>query len=105
MQQSGGEEQLAAMYLQQRGVAPDQLDDVVRRDVLVSKLAATLSATNTPEGQQKLNQAFTAAAQALNIDVNPRFGAWDDKKLELGEYKAPWIAQVSKAPEPVGAGA
>jgi hypothetical protein len=105
VQQSGGEEQLAAMYLQQRGVAPDQLNDVVRRDILVSKLATALGATNTPEGQQKLNQAFTAAAKSLDIDVNPRFGVWDDNKLELGSYKAPWISQVSKEPEPVEAGA
>jgi hypothetical protein len=105
VQQSGGEEQLAAMYLQQRGVAPDQLNDVVRRDILVSKLAGALGATNTPEGQQKLNDAFTAAAESLHIDVNPRFGAWDDEKLELGSYKAPWITQVTQQQEPVEAGA
>ncbi|MCX4823633.1 SurA N-terminal domain-containing protein [Streptomyces sp. NBC_01142] len=104
-QQSGGEDQLAAMYLQQRGVAPDQLDDVVRRDVLVAKLATALGATNSPEGQQKLNEAFTAAARSLDIDVNPRFGTWDDQKLELGSYKAPWITQVTKEQEPVEAGA
>lgn len=97
--QSGGEDQLAAMYLQQRGVAPDQLNDVVRRDIQVSKLATALGATNTPEGQQKLNQAFTAAAKSLHIDVNPRFGTWDNQKLELGTYKAPWITQVTKEPE------
>lgn len=105
VQQAGGEEQLAAMYLQQRGVAPDQVNDVVRRDILVSKLATALGATNSPEGQQKLNDAFTAAAESLDIDVNPRFGAWDDQKLELGSYKAPWITQVSKEQEPVEAGA
>lgn len=105
VQQAGGEEQLAAMYLQQRGVAPDQVNDVVRRDILVSRLATALGATNSPEGQQKLNDAFTAAAESLDIDVNPRFGAWDDQKLELGSYKAPWITQVSKEQEPVEAGA
>ncbi|MFF3325415.1 SurA N-terminal domain-containing protein [Streptomyces sp. NPDC002889] len=105
VEQSGGQKQLAAMYLQQRGIAPDQLDDVVRRDVLVSKIAAVLGATSSPEGQQKMNDVFTAAAKALHIDVNPRYGAWDDQKLELGTYKAPWITQVSKVPEPVEAGA
>ncbi|MEU1279664.1 SurA N-terminal domain-containing protein [Streptomyces sp. NPDC005805] len=99
-EQSGGEEQLAAMYLQQRGVAPDQLDDVIRRDVLVGKLAESLGATNTPEGQQEMNEAFTAAAKSLDIDVNPRFGAWNDAKLELGAYQAPWITQVTEEPEP-----
>lgn len=98
--QSGGEEQLAELYLQQRGVAPDQLDDVIRRDVLVGKLAESLGAANTPEGQQEMNEAFTAAARSLDIDVNPRFGAWNDAKLELGAYRAPWITQVTKEPEP-----
>lgn len=101
VQQAGGEQQLAAMYLQQRGVAPDQLDDVVRRDILVGKLASAIGATNTPEGQQKLNTAFSAAAKGLDIDVNPRFGAWNSQKLELGEYKAPWITQVTKQEQPV----
>jgi hypothetical protein len=104
VQQSGGQERLAAMYLQQRGVAPDQLDNAVRRDILVSKLATALGAPSTPEGQQKLNDAFSAAAKALHIDVNPRFGAWDDKRLELGDYKAPWIIQVTKEQGLVEAG-
>ncbi|MFF0445566.1 SurA N-terminal domain-containing protein [Streptomyces sp. NPDC004609] len=103
VRQAGGEEQLAAMYLQQRGVAPDQLDSVIRRDVLINKLAQSISAANEAEGRQKLNDAFTAAAKSLDIDVNPRFGAWDNQKLELGEYKAPWISQVTKPQEPVPA--
>ncbi|WP_267245148.1 SurA N-terminal domain-containing protein [Streptomyces sp. PR69] len=103
--QAGGADQLAAMYLQQRGVAPGQIDDVVRRDVMVNKLAAAIGATNTPEGQQKLNDAFTAAAESLDIDVNPRFGAWSDQKLELGDYRADWITQVSSEPEAAAAGA
>ncbi|MEO3976261.1 SurA N-terminal domain-containing protein [Streptomyces sp. CAU 1734] len=100
VQQSGGEEQLAAMYLQQRGVSPDELDDAVGRDILIGKLAESIGAGNTDQGRQKLNAAFTSAARALDIDVNPRFGSWSDQKLELGEYKAPWISQVSKQPEP-----
>jgi hypothetical protein len=103
--QYGGEEQLSALYLQQRGITPGQLDDVVRRDILVNKIAAAVGADNTPQGQQKLNKAFTDAAEALHIDVNPRFGAWDDKELVLGNYKAPWITQVTGEPKPVEAGA
>ncbi|MBT2491832.1 SurA N-terminal domain-containing protein [Streptomyces sp. ISL-96] len=99
-EQAGGEEQLAAMYLQQRGVAPDQIDDALRRDVLVGKLAAKIGATNTPEGQQKVNEAFVAASKALDIDVNPRYGTWDDEKMQLGDYKAPWITQVTKEAVP-----
>ncbi|GAA2220884.1 SurA N-terminal domain-containing protein [Streptomyces amakusaensis] len=99
-QQAGGEQQLTAVYLQQRGVAPGQVDEAVRRDILVGKLAESIGAASSPDGQQRLNAAFTAAAKTLDIDVNPRFGSWNDQKLELGDYKAPWITQVTKQPQP-----
>ncbi|MGW7051776.1 SurA N-terminal domain-containing protein [Streptomyces sp. NPDC054887] len=96
VRQAGGAEQLSAMYLQQRGVAPDQIEDALRRDVLVGKLAEKIGATNTPEGQRKVNEAFVAASKALDIDVNPRYGTWNDEKMQLGDYKTPWITQVTK---------
>lgn len=105
VEQSGGEEQLAAMYLQQRGVAPGQVENAVRRDILVGKIATAVGAENSPEGQQRLNAAFTTAAKSLDIDVNPRYGAWDDTKLELGTYKAPWITQVSQEAQTAETGA
>ncbi|MGW4034339.1 SurA N-terminal domain-containing protein [Streptomyces sp. NPDC004838] len=104
VQQAGGQQQLEASYLQQRGVAPDQLGAVIERDILIGKLARTIGASDSAQGQQKLNDMFIAAAKSLDIDVNPRFGAWDNQKLELGEYKAPWISQVTKAEEPVPSG-
>ncbi|QGZ49298.1 hypothetical protein GPZ77_13755 [Streptomyces sp. QHH-9511] len=99
VEQSGGEDQLAAMLLQQQGVAPDQIDTVVRRTVLMNKIAAKLGIANTPEGQQKLTGVFTAASKSLGIDVNPRFGSWDDEKIQLGTYSPAWLRQISRAPE------
>ncbi|MET9801482.1 SurA N-terminal domain-containing protein [Streptomyces sp. NPDC006368] len=89
--QNGGEEQLAAMLLEQQGIAPDEIDAVVRRNVLMNKIAEKAGATNTPEGQQKLTALFAAASKALDIDVNPRYGTWDHDRIQLGEYSAPWI--------------
>ncbi|GFH37282.1 SurA N-terminal domain-containing protein [Streptomyces pacificus] len=104
--QSGGEEQLAAMLLQQRGVAPDRIDQAVREEVLLTGLARTLDADlGTPEGQQKVAAALTAASKRLAIDVNPRYGAWDDTEIQLGDYKAPWITQVSGPQQGAPAGA
>ncbi|MEV7277966.1 SurA N-terminal domain-containing protein [Streptomyces sp. NPDC093111] len=97
--QSGGEQQMAAVLLQQQGVAPDQIDDVARRAVLMNKIAEKLGATDSPEGQKKLTEAFGRASKALRIDVNPRFGSWDDEKIQLAAYNAPWVRQISKAPE------
>ncbi|MCT4356513.1 SurA N-terminal domain-containing protein [Streptomyces sp. Je 1-79] len=104
-QQSGGEEQLAATLLQQQGVAPDQIDGVVRRAVLMNKIAAKLGIENTPEGQKKLTEVFTAASKDLSIDVNPRFGTWDDAKIQLGTFSAPWLRQISQDPAAAEAGA
>ncbi|MEU9702372.1 SurA N-terminal domain-containing protein [Streptomyces sp. NPDC047981] len=103
--QSGGEEQLAATLLQQQGVAPDQIDGVVRRTVLMNKIAEKLGIANTPEGQKKLLGIFTAASEELDIDVNPRFGAWDDTKIQLGAFTAPWLRQISQDPAAAEAGA
>jgi hypothetical protein len=105
VEQSGGEAQLAGMLLQQQGVAPDQIDTVVRRTVLMNKIADKLGIANTPEGQKKLTEVFTAASKALDIDVNPRFGAWDNDKIQLGTYTAPWLRQITQDPQAVPAGA
>ncbi|MFD5429428.1 SurA N-terminal domain-containing protein [Streptomyces sp. NPDC127084] len=106
VRQAGGAKQYADMLLQQRGLAPDQIDEAVRKDVLVTKLAAAMGADlGTPQGQQKVGAALTKASQGLDIDVNPRYGSWDDTKFQLGEYKAPWITQVTKEPDAVQAGA
>ncbi|MEU3689623.1 SurA N-terminal domain-containing protein [Streptomyces narbonensis] len=107
VRQSGGEDRLAAVLLQEQGVAPDQIDGVVRRNVLMNKIAAKLGITETPEGQEKLTKVFTAASKALDIDVNPRFGAWDDAQVQLdGAYDgAPWLRQVSQDPGAAQAGA
>ncbi|MFE7537135.1 SurA N-terminal domain-containing protein [Streptomyces rhizosphaericola] len=105
--QAGGEEQLRAMMLQQRWVAPDQIDNDMRQEVLLPKLAKALGADlGTPAGQQAVGEALTKASKALDIDVNPRFGAWDDQKMQLGNYQAPWITQVTEfAPQDPQAGA
>ncbi|PWS44405.1 hypothetical protein DKT74_11700 [Streptomyces sp. ZEA17I] len=105
--QAGGEEQLRAMMLQQRWVAPEQIDNDMRQEVLLPKLAKALGADlGTPAGQQVVGEALTKASKALDIDVNPRFGAWDDQKMQLGNYQAPWITQVTEfAPQDPQAGA
>ncbi|MFJ5937896.1 SurA N-terminal domain-containing protein [Streptomyces sp. NPDC093071] len=105
VRQSGGEDRLAAALLQEQGVAPGQIDGVVRRNVLLNKIAAEVGADDSPEGQKKLTDVFTAASKDLAIDVNPRFGAWDDAQIRLAAASTPWLRQISKAPEAVGTGA
>lgn len=105
--QSGGEAQLRTMMLQQSWVAPDQIEAVLREQVQLTKLAQALGADlQQPAGQKAVGDALTAASKSLHIDVNPRFGTWDDKQTQLANYKAPWITQVTKpAQQEAAAGA
>ncbi|MFD3332286.1 SurA N-terminal domain-containing protein [Streptomyces sp. NPDC058700] len=105
VRESGGEDQLATVLLQEQGVAPGQIDDVVRRNVLMNKIAARLGVTDTPEGQKKLTDVFSAASKALAIDVNPRYGAWDDAQVRLASTTAPWLRKITQDPGAVPAGA
>ncbi|MFI0710613.1 SurA N-terminal domain-containing protein [Streptomyces inhibens] len=89
--QAGGAERLKAMWLQQ-GVAPDEVDAMVRNQLLLDGLAKHLGADRgKPQGQQKLAQALAKTSRSMGIDVNPRFGKWDDQQVILGETKDPWI--------------
>lgn len=99
VRESGGQERLEAMLLQQQGVAPGQIDEVVRRNVLMNKIAAKLGATDTPEGQKKLTDVFSAASRELDIDVNPRYGTWDDTQVRLADSaRVPWLRQTDSGP-------
>lgn len=94
--QSGGEKQFDALLLQQGALTPGQIDDAVRRDVLMSKLAAAVGGdTTTPEGQQKLLAVLKKTSKAMHVDVNPRYGTWDNGKVALGNTKTDWIKQVT----------
>ncbi len=76
---------------------PDQIDADMRQEVQLPKLARALGADlGTPAGQEVVGEALTKASKALDIDVNPRFGTWDDQKMQLGNYSAPWITQRTK---------
>ncbi|MET7647394.1 SurA N-terminal domain-containing protein [Streptomyces sp. NPDC005426] len=92
-----GEDGLRAAVLQERWIAPDQIDAFLREQVQLTKLGQALGADpTTPAGTKILGDALTKASKALEVDVNPRFGAWNNQQIQLGEYKAPWITQVTE---------
>ncbi|MEU9116014.1 SurA N-terminal domain-containing protein [Streptomyces sp. NPDC048483] len=90
-ERAGGAERLKAMWLQQ-GIAPDEIDAMVRNQLLLDGLAKHLGADRgRAQGQQQLAQALSKTSRSMGIDVNPRFGKWDDRQVILGETKEPWI--------------
>lgn len=83
--------------LQERWIAPDQIDAFLREQIQLTKLGEALGADpTTPAGTKVLGDALTKASKALKVDVNPRFGTWNNQQIQLAEFKAPWITQVTK---------
>ncbi|MGG2462558.1 SurA N-terminal domain-containing protein [Streptomyces sp. RGM 3693] len=96
---AGGAARLRTMWLQQ-SIAPDRIDGVVRNQLLLDGLAKHLRADRgRPDGQRKLVEALSKTSRALRVDVNPRFGKWDDQEVILGETKDPWIVPATAQPQ------
>ncbi|BBC33765.1 hypothetical protein SGFS_050590 [Streptomyces graminofaciens] len=92
----GGAEGLELNWLQRYNVAPEQLEESLRSDVEVQKLATTLGADlNTEQGSDTFWAALADASKKLNIDLNPRYGAWDVKEPGRVDAKTPWVREVT----------
>ena len=87
-----GAERLRQLLLQQRSLAPEQIDQDLRMQLLVEKIADRSGADlRTPQGQQKVRALLQKASKELRVRVNPRFGTWDHAKVGLGDHKDPWL--------------
>ncbi|MCL6733042.1 SurA N-terminal domain-containing protein [Streptomyces neyagawaensis] len=99
--EAGGSEALEAAWLQQYSVAPEHLEESLRSDVEVQKLAGALGADmNSPEGGTVFWKAMADASEKLGVDLNPRYGSWgvaQDGRLGLADSKTPWVREVTKA--------
>ena len=97
-QQAGGAQALRTAWLQQYGVPPQRLDDNLRTEVEAQKLGAALGVDmNSPAGKATFWNTLSAASKELNVDVNPRYGAWDVEKASRVDAKTPWVKDVSSA--------
>lgn len=94
--QAGGEKRLKDALLQQQAVAPSQIDDWMRVQVAVDKIAkADDIDPRTPQGNAALRKKFSETSKDLHISVNPRYGKWDVKAATLGNDTAPWLRDLT----------
>ncbi|MFI7242892.1 SurA N-terminal domain-containing protein [Streptomyces qinglanensis] len=94
--QAGGSKQLKAVLLRQQSVAPDEIDDRIRMQLLVEKIAKAKGIDPTsPDGNQRLTKELSATSKSMNIDVNPRYGTWDTDRSTLTGAKTPWLRDLS----------
>ncbi|MFF9984228.1 SurA N-terminal domain-containing protein [Streptomyces erythrochromogenes] len=78
-------------------LAPGQIDEDLRFRLLLDKLSERY-------GEEKIIEPLTKASEALHIEVNPRYGAWDAKQVGLGPADTAWITQRTRPEqEPAGA--
>ncbi|MBU6534955.1 SurA N-terminal domain-containing protein [Streptomyces sp. NPDC057245] len=92
--QAGGSEQLETVWLQQYGVAPARLDDNLRVQLEAQKLAESLG---TDTSRPEFWQALSKASEKLDVDLNPRYGAWDVQRAGRVDSGTPWVREVTEA--------
>lgn len=82
--QAGGREAVIKTFVDQ-GVAPSQVEDVVRLSMLAQAIGEKLDPTGTAETQgQAVFDAVVALSDELAVTTSPRFGTWDSASLKLG---------------------
>ncbi|GHJ39622.1 SurA N-terminal domain-containing protein [Streptomyces sp. TS71-3] len=98
--QAGGAKALETGWLEQYAVAPAHLDESLRTELEAQKLAKKLGINmNSPDGQAALWKHLGTTSKSMNIDINPRYGAWDVKKSSRVDAKVPWLREVSSPPQ------
>ncbi|MEU0115470.1 SurA N-terminal domain-containing protein [Streptomyces bobili] len=96
-QQAGGAKGLETTWLQQYGIPPQRLDENLRLQLEAQKLAARLGTdTSRPEFWNALSKASTE----LDVDLNPRYGDWDVRKVSRVDAKTPWVRDVTTPSQP-----
>ncbi|CAM5655249.1 SurA N-terminal domain-containing protein [Streptomyces aurantiogriseus] len=93
-QQAGGGKGLEMTWLQQYGIPPQRLDENLRLQLEAQQLAARLG---TDTSQPAFWSALSRTSQELGVDLNPRYGAWDVKKVSRVNAKTPWVREVTSA--------
>jgi hypothetical protein len=94
--QAGGEKKLTAALLQQQAVAPSEIDDRLRMQISVDKIAKAEGIDpRSQKGNADLNAKLAKTSEAMHISVNPRYGTWDTKKSTLGNAKESWLRDLT----------
>ncbi|MFD3731161.1 SurA N-terminal domain-containing protein [Streptomyces sp. NPDC058632] len=93
-EQAGGAEALETTWLQQYGIPPERLDDNLRLQLQAQKLAQRLG---TDTSRPEFWQALSEASKDLDVDLNPRYGTWDDEKSSRVDARTPWVRDVTAA--------
>lgn len=92
VREARGDERFTRLMLQQRSLAPERIDDDLRMQLLLEKVATRKKVDlRTPRGQRTMRELLQRASKTLHVRVSPRYGTWDDRKVGLGDHEQPWL--------------
>lgn len=81
--ENGGEQALADLALQS-GIPVEALEDTVRTNLLVTAIGLKLDAAGDAASQvEAARVALSEYSEAIDIEVSPRYGTWDDAQLQI----------------------
>lgn len=83
-QNIGGEEMLPSILVS-NAIAPESLDSVLRRDLILRKISTAAAQAGSDDAaiSQLIQGLVTEKAKDLNIVVNPRYGEWDNTSFSV----------------------
>jgi len=80
---SGGKEALEQALLGQ-DLAPDDIPEIIRVNILAQKIGMALDPAGSPDAQSAaVFEAVTAYSNAVGTTVSPRYGTWDSTSLAV----------------------
>ena len=83
-QNIGGEEMLPSVLVN-AAIAPESLDAVLKRDLILRKISAAAQEAGSDDAaiNQLIEGLVSEKANDLKIVINPRYGVWDSKTFAV----------------------
>lgn len=83
-QSVGGEARLPEVLVN-ASIAPDALEDVMKRDLILRKIGTTLAESGADDAtiNQAIQGLVTRKSDELKVVVNPRYGKWDAASISV----------------------
>ena len=83
-QSIGGEEMLPSVLVN-AAIAPEALDDVLRRDLILRNIGSALADSGATDGEinDLIQNLVRDKSKLLKIVVNPRYGVWDPTSISV----------------------
>ncbi|WP_059007169.1 SurA N-terminal domain-containing protein [Streptomyces specialis] len=79
----------------------EQIDQMLRSQLLFQGLAAELGVTPDASGVQRIADELARTADEIGVEINPRFGEWDARQVMLTDAAEPWLREATGEQAPV----